>query len=56
LEKLAPEIVIHRLASQATSSDLLITPHWPEGAGQIATMVEAELIKRGTCQGFRYQT
>jgi uncharacterized protein len=56
LEKLAPEIVIHRLASQATSSGLLITPHWPEAAGQIATMVEAELIRRGTYQGFRYQT
>lgn len=53
LEKLDPQIVIHRLASQAASEDLLVAPHWPEGAGQIASMVEAELIKRGTCQGFR---
>jgi radical SAM protein (TIGR01212 family) len=56
LEKLDPQIVIHRLASQAASEDLLIAPHWPEGAGQIATMVETELLKRGTHQGFLYQT
>ncbi len=52
LERLSPEIVVHRLASQATSKDLLIAPHWPEGAGQIASMVEAELTRRGTYQGF----
>ena len=55
LEKLDPHIVIHRLASQTASEDLLIAPHWPEGAGQIASMVEVELLKRGTHQGFYYQ-
>lgn len=56
LERLSPDIVIHRLASQAASSDLLIAPHWPEGAGQIASMVETELKRRGTHQGSRHQT
>lgn len=52
LERLSPDIVIHRLASQAASRNLLIAPHWPESAGQIASLVEAELAKRGTYQGF----
>jgi len=51
LERLSPNIAVHRLASQAASKDLLIAPHWPEGAGQIASMVEAELTRRGTYQG-----
>jgi len=53
LEQLAPRIVIHRLASQATSKDLLIAPQWTKGAGQIASEVESELKKRGTYQGCR---
>ncbi len=53
LEHLAPRVVIHRLASQATAKDLLIAPQWTMGAGQIASLVEAELKKRGTCQGYR---
>ncbi len=53
LEHLAPHVVIHRLASQATSKDLLIAPHWTMGAGQIASLVESELKKRGTYQGYR---
>jgi len=53
LEHLAPNVVIHRLASQATSRDLLIAPHWTMGAGQIASLVESELKKRGTYQGYR---
>jgi len=51
LEKLSPGIVIHRLASQATSEALLIAPHWPESAGEIASLVEHELKIRGTHQG-----
>ncbi len=51
LERLSPTMAIHRLASQAASEDLLIVPHWPEGAGQIASLVETELISRGTYQG-----
>ncbi len=53
LEHLAPNVVIHRLASQATSKDLLIAPHWTMGAGQLAALVEYELKKRGTYQGYR---
>ena len=51
LEKLSPGIVIHRLASQATSEELLIAPHWSESAGEIASLVEHELKIRGTHQG-----
>jgi len=54
LELLNPDTVVHRLASQATSADLLIAPHWPESAGQIAAAVTGELIKRGTHQGCRF--
>ncbi len=55
LEKLDPQVVIHRLASQVVSEDLLVAPHWPEGAGQIANLVEEELKRRGTWQGARYK-
>lgn len=55
LERLAPHIVVHRLASQATSEDLLIAPRWAKGAGRIASEVESELKKRGTYQGCRAQ-
>jgi uncharacterized protein len=54
LELLSPDTVVQRLASQASSADLLIAPHWPESAGQIAAAVTGELIKRGTHQGCRF--
>ena len=54
LELLNPATVVHRLASQATSADLLIAPHWPESAGQIAAAATGELKKRGTHQGCRF--
>jgi len=54
LERLSPDMVIHRLASQATTEELLVAPHWTEGAGQIASLVEKELRRRGTWQGARY--
>ncbi len=55
LERLSPKMVIHRLASQATSKELLIAPHWPEGSGQIASMVENELRQRGSYQGCKFR-
>ena len=55
LERLSPTIVIHRLASQVTSGDLLIAPHWPESAGQIAAAVQLELKQRGTFQGYHHR-
>ena len=55
LELLNPATVVHRLASQSTrADDLLITPNWPESAGQIAAAVTGELKKRGTHQGCRF--
>ncbi len=53
LERLAPHVVIHRLTSQASLKELLITPRWTKSTGQIATEVEAELKNRGTYQGYR---
>ncbi len=55
LERLSPDIVIHRLASRATSEELLLAPHWPEGPGQIASLTGEELKKRGTHQGFFFK-
>lgn len=52
LERLAPHIVVHRLASQVNSSELLIAPRWSKGPGEIAARVEAELRNRGTYQGY----
>jgi len=54
LELLNPSTVVHRLASQATSADLLIAPQWPESPGQIAAAVTGELKRRGTHQGYRF--
>jgi hypothetical protein len=51
LERLSPACVIHRLASQASSKVLLTAPRWPVSSGQLASMVESELKKRGTYQG-----
>lgn len=56
LERLSPKIVVHRLASRATSKRLLIAPHWSEGAGQIASLVEQELKRRGTHQGSLFKS
>lgn len=56
LEKLSPEIVIHRLAAQASTRNLLVAPHWREGSGEIAQAVEKELKRRGTCQGSFYRS
>jgi uncharacterized protein len=55
LERLSPAIVVHRLASQVTAGELLIAPHWAESSAQIASTVTAELTRRGTHQGCRYQ-
>lgn len=55
LERLSPATVVHRLAGQVTSADLLIAPRWPESAGRIAAMVEDELKQRGSWQGRLYQ-
>ncbi len=55
LERLSPDIVIHRLASRVASKELLLAPHWPEGPGQIASLTGQELKKRETHQGFFFK-
>lgn len=53
LERLSSKVVIHRLATQAVSKELLIAPHWSEGGGQIASAVEEKLKLRATYQGYK---
>ena len=57
LEMLSPNVVIHRLFAEAKPGEL-IAPKWAEQDGgrrnkqQILKMIEAELLKRGTRQGW----
>ncbi len=55
LELLSPTTVIHRLAARVTDGEMLAAPHWSESPTQIASAVEAELKRRGTWQGVRYE-
>ena len=60
LEMLSPNVVIHRLFAEAKPGEL-IAPKWAEqddgrrNKQQILRMIETELIKRGTKQGFKYK-
>lgn len=51
LEILLPAITVHRLAARVADDSMLIAPHWPESATQLASAVENELRRRGTWQG-----
>lgn len=61
LEMLSPNVVIHRLFSEAKPGEL-IAPKWAEqndgrrNKQQILRMIEDELIRRGTRQGVRYKS
>ena len=58
---LSPEVVIHRLFAEAKPGEL-IAPKWAEqndgrrNKQQILRMIEAELLKRKTYQGYKYTT
>ena len=60
LEMLSPNVVIHRLFAEAKPGEV-IAPKWAEqddgrrNKQQILRMIETELIKRGTKQGFKYK-
>jgi radical SAM protein (TIGR01212 family) len=53
LERLRPDIVIHRLMGDALDDSLLLAPRWPEGKSQVINAVERELRLRGGRQGSR---
>ncbi|MEW6074387.1 MAG: TIGR01212 family radical SAM protein [Planctomycetota bacterium] len=52
VERLRPDQVLHRLAGDAPSANLL-APRWSAGKNAIRRELEAELARRGTRQGER---
>ncbi len=53
LEVLPTPIVVHRLMAETPCSDLLLAPHWNVQRSQFASLVEEELLHRGTWQGIK---
>jgi hypothetical protein len=54
LERLRPDITIHRLMSDVLDDSLLLAPRWPAGKAQVISAVERELRLRGNRQGSRW--
>jgi uncharacterized protein len=53
LERLRPDILIHRLTGEAPSGDLL-APDWVRDKASVLRAIEAGMESRGTFQGARY--
>jgi len=54
IERLRPDILIHRLAGDRTE-DTLIEPKWGLQKGTVLQGIEDEFTRRGTWQGFLFQ-
>jgi len=54
LERLRPDITIHRLMGDVLDDSLLLAPRWPAGKAQVISSVERELRSRGNRQGSRW--
>lgn len=54
LEILSPEIVVERLTGDAPPQ-FFIGPEWSLDKGGVKRQIEAELVRRGTYQGARYE-
>jgi radical SAM protein (TIGR01212 family) len=54
LEILRPDVVVHRLLSEATSSDFLLAPDWHSPRALFSQLVEKELKLRRSYQGQKY--
>ncbi|RJX29577.1 MAG: TIGR01212 family radical SAM protein [Dethiobacter sp.] len=54
LEILRPDVVVHRLLSEATSSDFLLAPDWHVPRALFSQLVEKELKVRRSYQGQKY--
>jgi len=52
LEVLPATMVVHRLLAETPRRDLLLAPDWQVTRARFAAMVEDELRRRGTCQGW----
>ncbi|MCF6210873.1 MAG: TIGR01212 family radical SAM protein [Gammaproteobacteria bacterium] len=50
LELTPPEVVFHRLTGTASPS-ILLAPEWCSGKWRVLNAIEAELRRRGSCQG-----
>lgn len=55
LEILRDDIVVHRLLSEALSTEMLLAPHWQESRAVFSQSVEKELKSRGSRQGKYYE-
>jgi hypothetical protein len=53
LELLDPRILIHRLTGDG-GHDNLVAPLWSLKKFEILNLIDAEMERRGTCQGFRF--
>ncbi|MDO9535971.1 MAG: TIGR01212 family radical SAM protein [Bacillota bacterium] len=56
LEILRHDIVVHRLLSEATTTEMLLAPHWQVSRAGFSQLVERELKTRGSWQGKYFQT
>jgi uncharacterized protein len=53
LERLDPGILIHRLTGDG-GRDSLIAPLWSLKKFEVLNLIDAEMARRGSCQGFRF--
>ena len=53
LERLDPRILVHRLTGDG-GRDSLIAPLWSLKKFEVLNLIDAELARRGSCQGFRF--
>jgi radical SAM protein (TIGR01212 family) len=51
LERLRPDITIHRLMGEVLDGSLLVAPRWQQGKAAVINAVENELALRGSRQG-----
>lgn len=55
LERLRPDLVIHRLVGEVLESRYLLAPVWGLGKAQVLSAIERELESRGSCQGSKWE-
>jgi hypothetical protein len=55
VENTPEEVIYHRLTGTA-SSDILLAPQWCQWKWKVLNGIENELAKRGSCQGFAFES
>lgn len=53
LERLPPEVVIHRLVAEPPAWERLLAPRWRQSAEELLVGINAELVRHDTRQGAR---